>query len=81
MLEIPEVTEKVKTKKVSIATETNPKMASIRDYWDDETVGHITDLLQEYQDLFLTKFTKMKGLLRVLGVMKIPLREGTKSVK
>ena len=58
VLEIPEVTEKVRTKKVNIGTDTNPKMASIGDYWDDETVGHIADLLQEYQDLFPTKFTE-----------------------
>lgn len=44
-LEIPEVTEKVKTTKVNIGTDANPKMASIGDYWDDETVGHITNLL------------------------------------
>ena len=56
-LEIPKVTKKVKIKKVNIGTDANPKIASIRDYWDDETIGHIADLLQEYQDLFSTKFT------------------------
>ena len=56
-------------------------MASIGDYWDDETVGHIADLLQEYQDLFPTKFTEMKWILGDLGVMKIPLKEGVKPVK
>ena len=35
-LEITEVTEKVKTKKVNIGIDANPKMASIGDYWDDE---------------------------------------------
>ena len=45
MLEIPEITKKVKIKKVNIGTEANPKVASIGDYWDDDTVGHITDLL------------------------------------
>ena len=60
MLEIPEITEKVKTKKVTIGIDANPKMASIVDYWDDETVGRIADLLQEYQDLFPTKFIEMK---------------------
>lgn len=71
----------MKTKKVNIGTNVNPKMASIGDYWDDETVGHITDLFQEYQDLFPTKFTEMKGILGDLGVMKIPLKEGAKPVK
>ena len=45
MLEIPEITEKVKIKKVNIGTEANTKFDSIGDYWDDETVGNITDLL------------------------------------
>lgn len=81
VLDIPKVIEKVKTKEVNIETDANPKMASIGDYWHDQTVGHIADLLQEYQDLFLTKFTKMKGILRDLGVMKVPLREGAKPFK
>jgi hypothetical protein len=80
-LEIPEITEKVKLKKVNIGTKANPKMASIGDYWDDETIGHIAYLLQEYQYLFPTKFTKMKGILRDLGVMKIPLKEGVNPIK
>ena len=50
----------------------NPKMASIGDYWDDETVGYIANLLQEYEDLFLAKFTEMKGILGDLRVMKFP---------
>ena len=43
--EIPEITNKLKTKKVNIGIEIEPKLASIGDYWDEETVGHITDLL------------------------------------
>ena len=81
MLKIPEVTKQVKTKKVNIGIDANPKMASIGDYLDDETVGHIANLLREYEDLFLTKFTEMKGILGDLGVMKIPLKEGAKPVK
>lgn len=81
VLEIPKIIEKVKTKKVNIGTKANPNMASIGDYWDDEIVGHIADLLQEYQDLFPTKFTEMKGILGDLGLMKIPLKEGVKHVK
>ena len=45
-LEIPEITEKVKTKKINIGTEEDPKLASIGDYWDEEIMGHLTDLLQ-----------------------------------
>ena len=47
-LEIPDIIENVKIKKANIGTEENPKVASIGDYWDDEIVGHIADLLQEY---------------------------------
>ena len=34
----------------------------------------ITDLLHEFQDLFPTKFSEMKGILGDLGEMKIPLK-------
>ena len=44
-LELLEIIEKVKIKKINIGTEANPKFASIGDIWDDETVGHIVDLL------------------------------------
>ena len=44
-------------------------------------MGHIAELLQEYQDLFPDKFTDMKGILGDLSVMRIPLKEGTKSVR
>ena len=52
-LEVPEITKNVKLKKVNIGTEVDPEIASIGDYWDDETIGHITELLQEYQIYFL----------------------------
>ena len=48
---------------------------------DDRAIGQIIDLLQEYQDLFPTKFDDMKGILGDLGVMRIPLKEGAKPVK
>ena len=44
-LELLEITEKVRIKKVNIGTEEDPKFASIGDYWDDETKAHIIDLL------------------------------------
>ena len=44
-LEIPEIAKKVKTKKNNIGIEEDPKLASIGDCWDDETMGHIGDLL------------------------------------
>jgi hypothetical protein len=52
----------IKVKKVNIGTTDKPKMASIGDYWDEQTVEIITELLCEYSNLFPTTFTKMKGI-------------------
>ena len=38
-------------------------------------------MLHDYQDLFPTKFTEMKGIVGDLGVMRIPLKEDTRPVK
>ena len=46
----------LKIKKVMIGSEDNPKFANIGDYWDEETVAKITDLLHEFQDLFPMNF-------------------------
>ena len=80
-MELLEITKKVKIKKINIGIEAYPKFAFIRYYWDDETVGHIIDLLQEYQDLFPMKFIEMKGILGDLGVMMIPLKADAKPMK
>ena len=53
----------MKVKKVNIGTAEQPKMASIGDYWDEPTVEIITELLREYNDLFPTTFTEMKGIV------------------
>jgi hypothetical protein len=45
-------------------------MASIRDYWYDQTVESITELLHEYNNLFPTTFTEMKGIVGELGEMR-----------
>ena len=78
-LEIPAITEPIKIKKINIGIDTEPKFASIGDYWNDETVGQIADLLHDYQDLFPTKFIEMKGIIG--GVMRIPLKEDARPVK
>ena len=65
-------------KKVNIGTNDNPKMASIGDYWDEHTVERITELLCEYNDLFPTTFTEMKGIEGELGEMKIPIKPGAR---
>jgi hypothetical protein len=56
-------------------------LANVGDYWDDATIGKITKLLHEYQDVFATKFTDMKGNKGPLGEMKIPLKPYARPVK
>ena len=58
-----------------------PKYATIGDYWDEEMVSKVTQLLHEYQDLFLMKFLEMKGILGDIGVLKIPLKSDVKPIK
>jgi len=55
-LSIPDISNLIKTIKRNIGTEDQPKFASIGDYWDEETVSQIANLLHEYQDLFPTRF-------------------------
>ena len=38
----------LKIKKVNIGSLENPNFTNIRDYWDDETVGKIMDLLHKF---------------------------------
>jgi CTP:phosphocholine cytidylyltransferase-like protein len=64
----------IKVKKVNIGTNDNPKMASIGDYWDEQTIERITEFLREYNDLFPTNFKKMKGIVGELVEMNIPLK-------
>ena len=47
----------LKIKKVNIVSNENPKFSNIGYYWDDDTVGKITELLHEFRDLFTTKFS------------------------
>ena len=44
-------------------------------------MAKITDLLHEFQDLFSTKFSEMKGILGDLGEMKILLKLDMKPVR
>jgi hypothetical protein len=66
---------------VNIGIEEKPKFANIGDYWNDETVEKIVDLLHEYHDIFPTTFSEMKGITRELGEMKIPLNPNAKKVR
>ena len=71
----------LKIRTFNIGPEENPKFASVWDYWDEETMAKIIDLLYEFQDLFPTKFSEMKGILGNLGEMKIPLKPDVKPVR
>ena len=50
-------------RKLNIGTKENPKFESVGDYWDEETMENIMDLLHEFQDLFPTNFSEIKGIL------------------
>jgi len=80
-LYIPDEAQPLKTKKLNIGTKEHPKFVIVGDYWDDENVSKITELLHEYQELFPTKFSEMKGIIGDLRVMKIPLRPDAKPCK
>jgi hypothetical protein len=71
----------IKVNKVNIGIVENSKIASIRDYWDEQTVESITELLREYIDQFPMTFTEMKGIAGELGEMKIPLRVKERPIK
>ena len=65
-VEALEVTQPLKMRTVNIGSEENPNYATIGYYWDDEMVSKVTQLLHEYQDLYLTGFSKMKGIIEVV---------------
>ena len=71
----------LKTSKVNIGTEENPKFANVGDYWDEEIMANIADMLHEFQYLFPTKFSERKGISGDIGEMKIPLKLDVKLVK
>jgi hypothetical protein len=57
----------IKGNKVNIGIVENPKMASIRDYWDEKTMESMTELLCKYNDMFPTTVTEIKGIVGELG--------------
>ena len=76
-----DVTKPLKLWEVNIGTIEQPKLAKIGDYWDDDIVGKVAKLLTKYQDLFLTKFSELKGITGDLGVMHITLKPYARPVK
>jgi hypothetical protein len=57
-LESVEYAKSLKTHKVNIGTKDNPKFTNIGDYWNEETVEKIVDLLREYQTFSQLHFQK-----------------------
>jgi hypothetical protein len=78
-VELPFIGQPINIK--NIGTEQTPKLANVGDYWDDATIDKITELLHEYQFLFPTKFTDMKGIKGPMGEMRIPLKLDERPVK
>lgn len=81
MIEDLDITAPLKMKQVNVGTEAEPKYVMLDDYWDDATVDKVTELLHEYQDLFWTKITNLKGIVGNLKMMKITLKPDMKLVK
>jgi hypothetical protein len=72
----------IKVKKVNIGTNDKPKMiTSIGDYWDEQTVEIITELLHEYSNMFPITFTDMKGIEGELGEMRTLLKPKARLVR
>ena len=80
-LQTIDVIKTMKLWEVNIGIEEQPKLAKIGDYWDDDTVGKVAELLTEYQDLFPKKFLELKGITRDLGVMRITIKPDALPVK
>lgn len=53
----------------------------IGDYQDKDTFDKVAELMQEYQNLFPTKFSDLKGIVGDLGVMKVTLNPDMKPIK
>jgi len=66
---------------VNIGSKAQPNFINIGDYWDEDTLYKVADLLQEYQDLLPAKFSNIKWIVWDLGVMKITLKPDAKLVK
>jgi hypothetical protein len=54
-------------RKFNIGIDENPNLSSIKDYWDEHTMTKIQAMLQEYEDIFPTNLSKLKGINGDLG--------------
>jgi hypothetical protein len=71
----------LKLQKFNIGSVENHKIASIGYYWDGKTMNEVHSLLWEYEDLFLKKFSELKGIKGSMGEMKIGLKLGSRPMK
>jgi len=76
-----DIIKPLKMKKVNIGLEDELKFATIGDYWDEDTIKKITDLVHEYQELFPIKFSDMEGIVGESRVMNIHLNHYLNPVK
>jgi hypothetical protein len=67
--------------KVNIGIDKHPNLASIRDYWNEQTMTEIQALLFEYEDFFSTNLSELKVIKGYLGDMMIDLNPKSRSVK
>jgi len=47
-IENPDVIELLKTRHVNIRSDAEPKFTKIGDYWDEDTVDKVAELMREY---------------------------------
>lgn len=80
-IENPDITMPLKTRQVNIGMEVEPKFPKSGDYRDDATVDEVVELIHEYQDLFPTKFSDLKGIIGDFWVMKITLKPNVKLLR
>lgn len=70
----------LKTKKLNIGAQEKPELTSIGDYWDAETTKAISNLLQEYEDLFLSSIAKLIGIKGDMGGMHVIFKPNARPV-
>jgi hypothetical protein len=74
-------TKPLKLQKLNIRIDGHPKLESVGDYWDEQTMRKVQALLHEYEDIFPTILSKLKGIKGDLGEMKIELNPDSRPVK
>ena len=72
---------KVKTREVDISNDDRPKIAKNGDYWSEAQKTEITNLLKEFQDVFVIGYKDLKGLVHEMGKMKIDIKPDVLPIK